>query len=704
MFPSNSRGPLSGCLKDSQAMLSTLLLLTAPLASNDNVHDGHARLHPPSAEFFVELPALLPFLKETGWDVALELLANPDFREGMEEALGEKLPEPADFGTWIQTKLEREAEVPADIWPLFKGLNSVSISLSGVMEAPTGYEQQIEALELVQRDLKGLKYELEQYALDHGGEYPEHLSSLPGLSLGTPKDIWGNAYHYSTQGGGKWFSLYSMGSDGVPDGAQLAADISAHDSLDEQMAAIRFGSLAAVVALEFDQPNLAEATGGMLSGLSRESGAHSVFAHSGENMLGDAVHWELFSDYEGSSNRWWVLSSGSVTLVGFGQVDPEQSMLRAEGAEPGLAHTKLYKRAGSSVVGAKSAPLLRGFDRFSGPNVVRFLLSKAPEIEGIVSALETGRQPEGVGKFVSDLAMASMGPESVWGLWLEEGGITWERSTPSAEPSSVLPFMNVPIEFNLRNLVPDQAAGVVHGSLDGQQLFAWAYAGMRIGMGAQATQLLAEIEAKAKVSVREDLIENLGTEWIAFFPPVSGLTPPRFQGWCEIKDVERFSKAVASLHELAVEYFGEDQPFESRDYRNAQIYNFELGIPFVEPAFAVVEDKLFFAITPSLIKSRLRGRTRLGSDFTYEGHHMYSGLVEAERKVSGLSYFDWADLLAGYYDAGRSMLGLFAPQFSLPFDAEQLPEPDFFYDYFDPSICVNVTGEAITHVRWHAEF
>lgn len=685
-------------------MLSTLLLLTAPLASNDNVQDGHARLHPPSAEFFVELPALLPILKEAGWNAALELLANPDFREGMEEALGEKLPEPANFGAWIQSKLEREAGVPADFWPLIKGLSSVSISVSGVMEAPAGYEQQIELIELVQRDLKGLKYEVEQYALDRGGEYPENLSSLPGLSLGTPKDIWGNAYRYATHAGGKWFSLYSMGSDGLPDGAQLAADISAHDSLDEHMAALRFGSFGAVLALEFDHPNFAEATGKMLAGFSREAGAHSVFAHSAENMLGEAVHWELFSDYEGSPNRWWVLSSGSLTLVGAGQVDPEQSMLRAVGAEPGLAHSKLFKHAASSVVGAESAPLLRGFDRFSGTNVVRFLLRKAPEIEGIVSALETGREPEGLGQFVSDLAMASMGPESVWGLWLEGGGLTWERSTPSAEASSVLPVMNIPIEFNLRHLVPDQAAGVVHGSLNGQELFAWIYAGMRIGMGAQATKLLAEIEAQAEVSVREDLIENLGTEWIAFFPPVSGLTPPRFQGWCEIKDVERFSKAIAGLHGLVVETFGEDQPFESRDYRNSQIYSFEFGIPFVEPAFAVVEDKLFFAITPSLIKSRLRGRTRLGSDYTYEGHQMYSGLAEDDRKVSGLSYFDWADLLAGYYDAGRSMLALIAPQFSLPFDPEQLPEPDFIYDYFDPSICVNVTGQAITHVRWHTEF
>ena len=83
-------------------------------------------------------------------------------------------------------------------------------------------------------DLVTISDALENYALTHGGSYPDTLDSLVQedengetyLKTGgkIPTDPWDNEYQYDPPAGGQAYRIYSLGEDGQQGGDGKAAD------------------------------------------------------------------------------------------------------------------------------------------------------------------------------------------------------------------------------------------------------------------------------------------------------------------------------------------------------------------------------------------------------------------------------------------------------------------------------------------------
>jgi general secretion pathway protein G len=80
----------------------------------------------------------------------------------------------------------------------------------------------------VAMDFKTLESQLDLYIVQKGALPSQSdglkLLVLTGISRETPKDPWGNPYHYAVNG--EEVTLTSYGSDGEPGGTDSAADIS----------------------------------------------------------------------------------------------------------------------------------------------------------------------------------------------------------------------------------------------------------------------------------------------------------------------------------------------------------------------------------------------------------------------------------------------------------------------------------------------
>lgn len=87
-------------------------------------------------------------------------------------------------------------------------------------------------------DLLCLEYAIKEYAITHEGRFPRSLDELSVLqerehrNLST-LDPWGHAYQYEPPTPRTVApTLYSLGSDGIPGGTGLAADITIEDVRD----------------------------------------------------------------------------------------------------------------------------------------------------------------------------------------------------------------------------------------------------------------------------------------------------------------------------------------------------------------------------------------------------------------------------------------------------------------------------------------
>jgi len=663
-------------------MLTTIALCLAPFVQ------GAAALHPAEAEVFVEIPDVQALGRAWSESVLPSMLADDALAEALSLAGAPDLSDLTALGAQLPPDVRRE------LLPLLHGVASISLSVKVDLATLESIVAETAVRYRVSQQVESLTWAV-LFATDEEGNLPTSLASVD-LTPEERLDPFGNPYVYTVEG--DMFLVTCLGADGKPGGSGFAADWDSNDPFEPFAMAQLWRLVELELVVEWNDPAIAKHVADMAGMLLERLVDNLPFAEvvdlgvegayvaktvrldpAAGGVGGDpaAIHCA----FQGDATR-GVVSLGKVR--GRDVADRIASADAGEVHASSLASDSAYRAAMARVQGEGGPVLwqghLRAFDGASLDATLALNLTgtSVPLVEEMLDGVRTF------------LGFADFGG-GAWQTRLVDGRYVSDSFTVATQSPGDLSAVAA--------LVPNDAVWFELFKID--PLGAWNFLdGL---MRPEDAAALAAMEEQLGFQVREDLLENLGTEFGLWFLPVAGLAPPAAIAVVPVRDGEAVKRALDALADFSIQ-IRPDFTVSRRPYKGIDYTALDVGIPIgLRPSYAVFDGMLWMSNSSTLLKRLIREREK-GGDLERGAHPGLASLRQADGSLSStlesVSYFDLGSILATYYGAGRSLAGMIPPDMGIPPDLiGALPEPDFFTRNIAPSVGHTsfADGALVTH-------
>lgn len=384
---------------------------------------------------------------------------------------------------------------------------------------------------------------------------------------------------------------------------------------------------------------------------------------SGEDMPADSgryaflfgpkqTYWTLSSELV-PDFRAWMQASDDCVVLGFG--------------ETARASLKNFDVSKSMTGSRESLRMVATKDEVKGQAIMS--ATGQLDLKGMLGASAPDRA-EGEQDRASKTAVSP----GAFSYSLKFDGEQYQSAARVALPQ--LPLLD---RDSAAKLVPADSIGALAANFD----FAYVIQNLKQAMEANGR---ANSDSNAFQKQIENLFGNLGPQIVFFMPPVSGVTLPAVQMWCDVKDVESFSKSLDAISAQMAAGNPLGLALKREEYRDAVYWVLDHGrntgmVTFM-PSFAVLDGKLYACMEPRLMKRLLRDR-RKGETGGPTAPHVFLKDLDSQGLASAV-FLDWGELLGGYYGVALGFSAMAGPMLGMEIDPETLPQADLFKRYLKP--------------------
>lgn len=658
-------------------MLSLTCALTLSAPSFATAQEAnHAALHSPDATFYVQLSSVqdLPKAYQSTW--VYSLLQDEELAKAV-SALSQgafELPMVLEMAhMYLNPETMPENLAATGLGELLGTLESASFSIS--LPADPANLLGLRHASNAQLEISALQAQIEFQVLEGAdGSYPSSLDEVPDVSDELRTDPWGRPYQIDASG-----EVFSLGADGKPGGAGVAADVRLGQSTDLEAA------LLPIVANELGvQVTLAckdaESARGLLD-MAASRQAREVVELGQVNGLPVMATVEAMEEGDVTLHG-FLAAHDRVLTFGFGNNRIEDFQTRLGGRDRGQARVLNLADHPDRIAAQAALPEPAGTAVLDTWRTLAWSELAQIGIELAVASGEFDLSDLPVEVDVEALLSMFEGDDNGW-----RGEYTRTRLQPSGRfLKDAVGVGERPAAWRgtragdgeLLKYLPSSSALVWRTSLSGAGA-AEAVLGLLESAAADVElPTPAELEAELGFSLADDLFALLGDELVMSMDPVRGVGVPGMRAFVRVREPELFAERLTALTNLVADTTGGLLSVKDRPYRKMPYVSISIeDQAFVQPSFGLVGDLLVIGAKGIGVKRELK-RLR---DEEYEDLPFLADLSGA----ANLLYVDWPALIGGAYGTVKAFAGLaagFAGE-ELPVNLEGLPETEVLTRHFE---------------------
>ncbi len=199
------------------------------------------------------------------------------------------------------------------------------------------------------------------------------------------------------------------------------------------------------------------------------------------------------------------------------------------------------------------------------------------------------------------------------------------------------------------------------------------------------------------LNIRNDLVGNLGPEFMFVSPPSSSAMVPSILAMIEVKDATVAVDALTKVINFAGQQSGGEVSMKTIDYKGTPIHQVDIqGTPLpISPCFAVKDKFLVFALSTGDLKKQLRSAEKAEADITSKEDFQRFWSKVPKEGVTSLSYSD----VKVQVESGYGQVSTYLPMLNamgdieLPIDPALLPQQEALTKHLFGSLTYSVKTE-----------
>lgn len=455
-----------------------------------------------------------------------------------------------------------------------------------------------------------------------------------------------------------------------------------HISMPDEQAGKVMPDIGLVLAVEGRQgaPNWIE----LIKDLAMRGAKNAGKDYKFETVTADGFTYEELKGGTGKRPPVLMASVGDLQLFSISHEALRAVMSRANGSKDGsLADSAVYMTA-EGVIGSGTPQSMRLF-----LNVDTTLKTI---VESVKIAMEMDEQAKAYIPMVDKLvAMSGLSAlKSVYSISESEKGVAHSKTFFGVQGPRVGLLAcspETPIALDHLKVVPNNATSASLFQFDIASIYDL---GMKMlkeidpDIHAQAQASLQGIGAmiggqEHPLDLREDILGNLGPEYLMFQPQSSNPTLPSYILMAQVRNGDRVTQALKAIAEYGAQFAGGQVAIKESEYKGSKFYELsfqETPIP-VSPCFSVQGDYLMFALSVGDLKRQIRRAEKAGGgDITENADFQrFFGSVPKDDSLRSISYTDVKYAVESTYGTVMTFLPMIvagADQ-ELPLDMALLP-------------------------------
>ena len=201
------------------------------------------------------------------------------------------------------------------------------------------------------------------------------------------------------------------------------------------------------------------------------------------------------------------------------------------------------------------------------------------------------------------------------------------------------------------------------------------------------------------ISLRDDILANIGPEFMFVQPQSSNAMMPAFLIMAEVADGPKLMSTIQSIIDFAGSQSGGEISARMSNYKGSDILQLNLpsDIPIpLSPSMTVRDGQFLMALTLGDLKRHVRFVDRGGANITEnEDFQRFYGKIPENAALSGLSYTDVKGQVEMYYGQAVTMLPMVTmmAETELPIDFAMMPTSDTLTQHLYGSLSYTMSTE-----------